>query len=143
MKTLKMISALSLVLVFAATSVFARMGNDQGMVSKAKMVTYTVKVNFTPNFPAPNAHYLVAITDESGRKVVPAQPFHPGVWNYTFKEASGSFRGTRVAVLIPYPATQTGWVAAPGIVKGIFFGGATYSFELTPIAIEKTGPGDH
>ena len=140
MKTTKIISALSLVLVFAASSLFANRISDPGPAVWQKPVTYDVKINFTANFPGINGHYLVVITDETGRKVVPAQTFRPGVWTYTFKEA-GSFRGTRVAVLVSYPDTQILWVIPPRVLKGTFTGGESYRFELTPQAIEKVGPG--
>jgi len=139
MKTTKILSALSLVLIFAANSVYANLINDPGSQTMQKMVTYVVKVNFAPNFPGATGHYLVAITDEHGRKVVPAQPFHPGLWSYTFKEA-GSFRGTRIAVMVPYPASQAGWVIPPCVLKATFIGGATYQFNLAPVSNEKTDP---
>jgi hypothetical protein len=141
MKTAKIISALSLVLVFAASSLFAGRISDPGSPAKAKMVTYEVKVNCVPNFPGSNGHYLVAITDETGRKVVPAQVFHSGVWSYTFKE-TGNFKGTRIAVLVPYPATKTGWYAAPSVLKGFFYGDTSYRFELTPVYNELIDPAE-
>jgi len=136
MKTTKIISALSLVLVFAANSVFANRINDPGSENRQKLITYEVKVNFAANFPGANAHYLVAITDGTGRKVVPAQPYHPGVSTYTFKEA-GNFKGTRIAVMVPYPAGPTGWIIEPSVKNGMFIGGTTCQFELTPKAIKN------
>ncbi|MEI7661387.1 MAG: hypothetical protein WCK34_04285 [Bacteroidota bacterium] len=143
MKTTRILSAISLVLIFTANSLFAGRAtiSDPGSAALLKQVTYEVKVNPAPNFPGASGHYLIAITDENGRKVVPAQPFHPGVWTYKFKEA-GTFRGTRIAVMVPYPANPTGWIIPPSVLKGNFFGGATYIFELTPQANEKTGGRD-
>jgi hypothetical protein len=138
MKTTKIISALSLVLVFAAGSLFANKINDPGSANKQKLITYEVKINFAANFPGALSHFMVVITDESGRKVVPAQAYHPGVSTYTFKEA-GTLRGTRIAVMVPYPANPSGWVVPPSVKKGTFVGGASYSFELTPLSNEKGG----
>lgn len=130
MKTTRIISALSLVLVFAATSLFANRISDPP-ADKRQSVSYEVKVNFAPNFPGAGGQYLIAITDETGRRMVPAKPYHPGVSVYTFKEA-GDFKGTRIAVLIPYPANQSGWTATPCVLNGWFAGGASYRFVLTP-----------
>jgi hypothetical protein len=138
MKTTKIISALSLVLVFAAGSLFANRINDPGSADKQKLITYEVIVNFTANFPGALSHFMIVITDGTGRKVVPAQAYHPGVSTYTFKEA-GTLRGTRIAVMVPYPANTSGWVVPPCVKKGTFVGGATYNFELTPLPNEKNG----
>ena len=138
MKTTKIISALSLVLVFAANSLFANRIGDPGTPDKLKLVTYEVKVNFAANFPGANARYLVVITDGTGRKVVPAQAFHTGVSKYTFKEA-GTIKGTRVAIMVPLNVKPNGWVIPPSVKKGIFVGGSTYRFELTPESYETAG----
>ena len=141
MKTTKIISVLSFVLIFASNSIFANLTNDPVTPDRQKLVTYAVNVNFAPNFPGSGGNYLIAITDEHGRKVVPPQPFHPGKGSYTFTEA-GSFRGTRIAVMVPYPANQSGWVIPPVVMKATFYGGATYQFNLTPKAHEKTCTSD-
>ncbi len=141
MKTTKIISAISLVLVLTANLLFAGNISNPGSTIKQKLITYDVKVKFAPNFPGVNAHYLVAIVDENGSRVVPAQPFHPGVWSYTFKEA-GTFKGTRIAVMVPYPANQAGWSIPRSVLKGMFYGGATYRFVLTPEAGENVRGGD-
>ena len=127
------------VLVFATNSLFANHINDPGSADKQKLITYEVKVNFAANFPGALSHFLIVITDGNGRKVVPAQAYHPGVSSYTFKEA-GTLRGTRVAVMVPFPATPTGWVIPPCVKNGTFIGGASYLFELTPQECEKITP---
>jgi len=139
MKTTKIISALSLVLVFAANSLFANRINDPGSADKQKLITYEVKVNFAANFPSAFSHYMIVITDGTGRKVVPAQAYHQGVTSYTFKEAGNLIKGARVAVMVSYPASQSGWTIAPDVKKGIFTGGATYQFKLTPQSSESGG----
>jgi hypothetical protein len=138
MKTTKIISAITLVLILAANSLFASRTtiNDPVSSVNGKMIIYEVKVNVTANFPG-STNFLVAITDENGRRVVPAQPFHPGVWTYLFKEA-GSIKGTRIAVLVPYPANPTGWIIPPSKRSGTFYGGASYLFELTPNSLQQT-----
>ena len=138
MKATKIISVLSLVLIFSATSLFAKTISDPSSANQQKIITYLVQIKSTPNFPGASGHYLVVITDESGRKVVPSQPFHPGVWSYSFREA-GNFRGTRVAALVPYPANSTGWIIPPSVMKANFIGGGTYKFFLTPEETEPTG----
>ena len=144
MKTRKILSAISLVLIFAANSVFAGSLtiNDPSTSDKQKLVTYEVLVKAVPTFPSANDQYIVVITDEKGRKVVPAQTFRPGVWTYTFKEA-GTFRGTRTAVLVSTNANQTGWIIPPSVLKGNFTGGSTYQFILAPLPAGKPGPDNH
>jgi hypothetical protein len=134
MKTTKIISALSLVLIFAASSMFAGNGINGGNASQKKAVTYEVRVNISPSLPGANDSYLIAITDENGHRVVPAQNFPQGVYTYTFKEAAGDFKGTRIAILIPYPPTQMKWAATPSVIKGFFSAGSTYRFLLEPKA---------
>ena len=136
MKTTNFLSAISLVLIFTANSLYANLINDPGQADKQKLITYEVKVNFAANFPGALSHFLIVITDGTGRKVVPAQAYHSGVSTYTFKEA-GTLRGTRIAVMVPYPANPTGWNIPPSVKNGTFVGGSSYLLELTPQAIEK------
>jgi hypothetical protein len=146
MKTKVILSAITLVLAIVANSLFAGRNNDPAPVSGKKIITYVVKINFAANFCNSNGHYVVAITDGNGNRVVPAQNFQPGVSTYSFRE-SGSFSGTRTAVMVPVPVSPsgwipTGWVIPPCVLKGNFAGGATYNFELTPEQIEKSGLND-
>jgi len=143
MKTTKILSAITLVLILAANSLFAGRTTIGDPVSSLQqnLVTYDVKINASPNFPGYNEPFLVAITDETGRRVAPAQLFHKGVLSYTFKEA-GSFRGTRIAVMVPYPSTPSGWVIPPSVLKANFIAGKTYHFELTPQTNEQTRKND-
>lgn len=124
MKTTKIISAISLVLILAANSLFANRAaiSNPETASMQQSVTYVVKVNCPPNFPAANGNFMILITDEKGRKVAPAQALHPGVWAYTFKEA-GSFRGVRIASMVSYPATPSGWVIPPVKIIATFYAG--------------------
>ena len=140
MKTTKILSALGLVLIFAANSLFASRTtiNDPGASDKQKLVTYQVNIKAVPNFPGANGQYVIVITDENGRKVVPGQVFHAGVWSYSFKEA-GTFRGTRVAMLIQSPASPKGWIINPSKREGTFTGGSTYQFNLIPESTEIGG----
>ena len=133
MKTTKIISAISLVLILAANSLLASSTtiSDPGTTVKQQSVMYVVKVNCPPNFPIANDNFIIIITDEKGRKVAPAQAFHEGVWAYTFREA-GSFRGVRIASMVSYPATPTEWVIPPVKIIATFYAGQTYFFELIP-----------
>ena len=72
MKTTKILSAITLVLIFAANSLYAgrTTSNDPGSAMQQKLVTYEVKINAAPNFPGASGHYLVAITDEK-KSIIP------------------------------------------------------------------------
>jgi hypothetical protein len=137
MKATNIISALSLVLVFAANSLFAGNGiNGPGVANKT--VTYQVMIKSAPNFPAAG-QYLVAVTDENGHRIAPAQGFRPGISAYTFSEP-GDFKGIRIAVLVPLPGNPLYHFSASQVRNGLFVGGQTYRFELTPKSIERWDP---
>jgi hypothetical protein len=141
MKTKTIISAISLALVLAAGSLFANRTNDTRPTDRQKTITYAVKINCNANFYIAYCHYAIAITNENGRLVGPAQEFHPGISVYTFKEA-GPVTGTRIAVMFAHPASPSGWIpdgwsVPPSIKTGTFIGGETYQFELTPVQNSK------
>jgi hypothetical protein len=141
MKTTKVLSALTLVILLAAISMFSIAGNDPG-VPKTKIITYTVNITPTPNFPGMSNGFMIAISNGQGRQVVPAQKFHNGVWSYTFTEAGELIKGQRVAVMMQYPAGQSGWYIPTSKLAGYFYGGNTYTFTLTPVSIAPGGKGN-
>jgi hypothetical protein len=138
MKATMIFSALSVIMIYAANILYANHISDPNSTDKAQLVTYIVRVNFVPNFQGTTNQFVLAITDEKGRYVVSRQFYHPGIPTYTFTEA-GSFRGTRIAIMVPYPGSQAGWAIPPVVMKATFFGGNTYQFNLSPIAIELAG----
>jgi hypothetical protein len=141
MKTMKVLSAISLALVLTAGAIFANPTVDPVSNDRQKLITYEVKVNFAPNFAGAPCHFKIGITDKTGRLVVAAQLYHPGTTTYTFKEAANLVNGTRVAVMVPYPANQSGWMIPPSAKSGYFFGGSTYHYSLTPVQIVPVGGG--
>jgi hypothetical protein len=138
MKATMIFSALSVIMIYAANFVYANHISDPNTTDKAQLITYIVKVNFVPNFQGTTYQFVLAITDEKGRYVVSRQFYHPGISTYTFTEA-GSFRGTRIAIMVPYPGSQSGWAIPPVVMKATFFGGKAYDFNLSPVAIGLTG----
>lgn len=140
MKTTKLFSVLSLVLIFTAATSFAKK-ND---VSSAKS-TSRAAINFevyvhTAMLGAPCNTYVIKVVDETGRLVAPFQIFTPGVNKYSFKETitgrTNKF-SRRVAMLEPvkYPAHYTcaqAIHATPDVMFGPFLAGQTYYFDLQP-----------
>lgn len=138
MKTTKLIFALSLALIFSAgvNNIFALQGlkKDIPVERKAKMVAYVVRItqlNYIQNL---GGHFLVMMTDETGRLVAPAQTFRPGVSDYTFFEG-GTVRGTRVAKMVRLPITLKSANIPSTSKTRIFYGGACYMFIIDPIPL--------
>ncbi len=137
MKTSKIIFALSFALVFA-TGFNAMAGQPNTITgkpleNKANGVTYLVRVenaNFIMSF---GFNYLIMITDETSRRVAPAQPFRPGVSDYRFVEG-GTVRGTRVASMVRIPFSPLNPVIPPTAMTGIFYGGSSYLLVIHPFA---------
>jgi hypothetical protein len=146
MKTTKLFSALSLALIFTGiTAGFSKKAEIlSSSNSQSTFITYQVIIH--PDFVnIPCNTYLVQITDETGRIVVPPQVFSPGINKYIFKErisSVGIMNSGRAAMLVPvenpkhsncaYPL-----VTLPDIKRGAFLTGQTYIFDLYP----RTQPG--
>ena len=141
MKTTKIISALSLVLIFAAAnSLFVR-GNTKSIPEdRLKVITYVVKVD-NINLISDNRHYLIIMTDGAGRQISSSQTFRPGLSSYIFKEL-GNVRGTRVAMMVQEPSAPGSAAISSSSKTGTFFGGQTYLFRLgaNPEAIDAGKP---
>lgn len=136
MKTTKLIFALSLALILNAgyNNMYAQQKSKNNVPEelKARKVTYVVRIENIGKSVSLHTHYLVMMTDETGRQIAPAQPFRPGVWDYTFYEG-GSVRGTRVARMIQTPRVPNSPEFIPDSKTGIFYGGASYLFTIKPV----------
>jgi len=136
MKTIKLITALSLALFFAGlTSVFAQ--TDGPITSGiAKLpISYVVNIEHNADLTGYGCTYYVSIADENGRMVAPAQLFHLGTWTYTFREFSEFPVKVRIARMEQDPRA-----ACPGTYKfdpvtlpGPFMPGRQYTFKLAPV----------
>ena len=108
--------------------------NSNGNPSAQNQIAYSVKIN------APQWHIggfnlvlYVAVTDEHGKPIAPAQRAVPGKSTYMFYE-NGPYKGTRVAVLVNDPIVPTNihFFCAPDVMTGGFQNGVTYDFNLYP-----------
>jgi hypothetical protein len=87
MKTIKIISTLSLLLIFASVYAGYSGNNDNSYSVMGKTITITYKVNI--HFPSGlnNSNiYLVQVVDQSGHPVAQPQVFVSGINVYTFTE---------------------------------------------------------
>jgi hypothetical protein len=137
MKTTKIFSVLSLVLILSAvSSVFSAPIDTKNNQTAAKpAIRYDVNISISIDKPLCNL-WLVKILDGNGRMVAPAQEFISGKTKYTFTER-GPVTGTRIAVLLKYQygdhfVCETELFTAPAILKGTFLNGETYRFDLFP-----------
>ena len=137
MKTNKIFSVLSLVLIFAAvTSSFCgAIDNKNNPVASNSLVRYHVNVILQGEKPLCNI-WLVEIIDGNGRLVAPAKPYVSGVTGYDFFER-GPVSGARVAVLLKNQfgdryICETELFTNPAILFGPFLTGQTYRFDLFP-----------
>ena len=139
MKTLKIMFALSLVLIFTSgISTLYAQGNlttKKPVENKASRVTYVVRVVGAGTVQNHGAEYLVMMTDETGREVAPPQAYKPGVSDYTFTEG-GTIRGTRVARMVKMPIGPKSYGIRPNARTGVFYGGTSYLFMIIAIPAE-------
>jgi hypothetical protein len=137
MKTTKIYTVLSLVLIFAAvTSTFAsaigKITSD-GTVNKG--IRHQVNVSISVEKPLCNT-YLIEIRDGHGQLIAPAQRFVPGVSKYEFFER-GPASGVRVAKLVRAEygdryICEYELFTTPAFVAGPFLTGQTYRYDLFP-----------
>jgi hypothetical protein len=102
--------------------------------NKAKWVNYLVRIDNASYLNAAT-QYIVMMTDEYGHQVAPAQIYHPGIADYTFKEG-GTVRGTRMAWLVKLPGKLNAFGIPPSSQTGVFYSGGTYMFIIRPNAAE-------
>lgn len=141
MKTLTIISALSLALII--TSVNAGFAKQNGKSGEPKQnatiwVKYQVTVNLVLITPLCN-NYQVQVLDGNGRLVAPPQTFVPGKAIYNFDEHTSQTAGIRIArlVLIPFPGPEhyvcdQELFTAPDVHLLNFKNGEVYPFNLYP-----------
>jgi hypothetical protein len=140
MKTLTIISALSLALIFTGinTSFAKEKGNAKG--NPTTRVKYQVTIHLDVINTLCNI-YDVEMLDANGRLVAPAQIYVPGNLVYTFEEQTRQTVGVRIARLVPnwsgdhYVCAQE--LYTPPAVKLINFkDGQAYFFDLYPSTAE-------
>ena len=107
MKTLTIISALSLALIFTGVNAgFAKQNGKSGDTrpNLPVRVKYQVTINLEVSIHLCN-NYQVQVMDANGRQVAPPQFFVPGTAIYYFDEQTRQTAGIRIArlVLIPWP----------------------------------------
>ena len=126
MKTVKIITALSVILLIAAL-------NTSSYAQTSKVTTYYVKVDNNLNPADYAAGYSIFLTDESGKLIAPPQTFRFGLWSYIFKENRIPVGKMRVAHMeATSNATHTSIVVDPVSIMGPFIPGNTYTLVLTP-----------
>ncbi len=140
MKTTKIYTAISLLLIFAAlTPTFAANVGKGAPSSLNTMVRYQVNVNLSNEKTICNL-YQVEILDGKGQMVAPPKTFTAGVSTYEFFER-GPAAGVRIAALVmvdmhSHYICATELFTTPAALNGPFLGGVTYRFDLYP----QSGP---
>ena len=140
MKTTKILTILSLAILFAISST----GNANGVDTRNKQgsampsVTFQVSIHLSGLTKDICNPYIIQIIDENGRIVAPAQVFNPSTTKYVFREKTPVTGKTRIAVLMPVSYPQhficpVDLFTTPDAKNGPFLGGQSYSFELYPV----------
>jgi hypothetical protein len=137
MKTIKFISAVSLVLAFTGVNAVYPgnvLNNNSNQLIKTT-IRYEVNVHLSSWINLCNT-YLVQVTDEKGRPVAHAQVFDPAIKKYVFSEVVSASVKVRIALLVlsdegTYCPIKL--ITQPDVKAGLFYPGQTYSFDLYPI----------
>lgn len=143
MKTLKIISVLSLLLIIAGGS-SAKSKNtpfDNNKQVNRAIIRYEVYINIEKVDNFCNS-YLVQISDENGNPVASPQVYIPGVNKYVFTETSPVRAKVRVASFeifqnLDVLGCPINIIAKPDIKTGPFHPFETYYFNLYPIVIRE------
>lgn len=140
MKTTKILTVISLALIFAGVNaVYAKSDPEKPRPIEKPAIRYEVTVHLSlPLGVNLNNTYWVRMTDEFGRLVAPAQRFVPGVSKYVFKESVSAVGRIRIASLVLSPnvdpfGSGNILVTRPDVQRGLFMPGRTYSFDLFPM----------
>ena len=136
MKTLKLTTVISLVLIFAGINAnyAAQKGNTYRVMNNA-LVRYQVTVHVPADVKICNL-WIIRVTDANGVNVAPPQSFFGATSTYNFYEA-GPVRGVRIARMEIMPNGEN-FLCAPefsvrsDINSGVFLSGRTYPFDLYP-----------
>ena len=143
MKTLKIFSVLSLVLIIAgassANSKNASTDNTK-QVNKA-IIRYEVYINIEKDVNFCNT-YLVQVSDENGKPVAHPQVYIPGVNKYVFNETISGPAKVRVASFeilrnFEVKGCPINIITKPDIEMGPFHPFETYYFNLYPIMLRE------
>lgn len=143
MKTVKIFSVLSLVLIFAGiNAVCSNVGltDNTKQVNKAT-IRYEVYINIEKNVNFCNT-YLVQISDENGKPVAHPQVYIPGINKYVFIETVSGIAKMRVASFeilqnLEVLGCPINIITKPDIKMGPFHPFETYYFNLYPIMLRE------
>jgi hypothetical protein len=131
MKTTKILSAISIVLIFAVFN------NSKAQLPGGTILvtTYVVTVENNLNTAGFAGSYYIGIINDRGNLIAPVQPFRLGTWSYTFKEVGSAQGRTRTALMkcAPGPICSNDYVVKPSTLNGPFKPGLVYNFHLVPI----------
>jgi hypothetical protein len=142
MKTMKLIFALSLAMIFAMgfNNAFASInpGTDKQAVKKVQLINYTVRIENANLLRSFGRNFMIFMTDGAGHAIAPPQSFEQGISDYQFYEP-GNVRGTRVAHIVQVPYSAHSMMMPPTSRSGVFYGGASYLFiiKIMPYATEE------
>lgn len=138
MKTTKLLTILSLVLIFSGASkgYSGNIPTDRPQMTTKTNIKYEVNVYLFIRIDLCNV-YWVQVTDETGRLVAPAKPYIPGIQRYVFSEDGPAQGKVRVAMLVTAKNVETvacpiTFGARPDVKMGPFLQGQTYPFVLRP-----------
>jgi hypothetical protein len=137
MKTTKIFSVLSLVLIFTAfSSAFSFNTGKKEVVPANPVVRHQVNIQLESSDLDLCNTYLVEILDGNGRLVATPKRYIPSESKYIFYER-GPANGVRVAVLVLAPThsqfqCERELFTEPVLVFGPFEAGSSYRYDLFP-----------
>jgi hypothetical protein len=139
MKTLERITALSLVLVFAAVAAYsATIGKIEPNPPANPIVRHVVNV-VLPFDRDMCGSYVVEVRNQKGNLVAPAKIFVQGITQYVFYEKSQFTQGETSRVALMRSVTSIGagqcseiYRAEPSVINAVFEPGKTYNYILYP-----------
>jgi hypothetical protein len=130
------IISLAFIFIFANTA-FSLIHMNSTILPTASVssIRYTVNV-YMPAETELCGHYLVIVTNASGKQVVAAQSFNPGQTTYNFYEVTRNFVGMRIARLIYVeeegPVCDKQLTTHPAYMYTYYVTGQSYLFDLYP-----------
>ena len=138
MKTTKIFTVLSLVLIFVGVTAGFSTKHETPKSKTLPGIGIMYQVILHQGLSTqPCNTYLIQVVDETGRLVAPVQVFVPGINRYYFNEkfsAMGSLASRRVAMLVRvkdhYAPCSSPVFAVPDVKAGPFWSGQTYFFNL-------------